>query len=80
MITKTCMKQKLENGEVNFTFDMVHGGQYEARGTLNPKTVKAAGGKIKKGWNPIHENTMTYFDLDENDWRSFRFANLRNVQ
>ena len=79
------MKKKLEKGEVNFTFKTVKDGKMRpARGTLNPKLIKASGGKVprpSKAKNVQTESTnMTYFDLGVGEWRSFRFANLKTVK
>lgn len=67
-IIKLSVRMKL--GEVSFTFKKIDGSLRKAVGTLKDTPAITGNGK------PKNFGVMTYFDVEANGWRSFKFENL----
>ena len=73
------LKEMMQAGIVNFTFDKVSGEERPAFGTRCPEIVTRHGGDPngKRENGPL--KTFNYFDLVRNDWRSFRPENFVRI-
>lgn len=67
------MKQTM----VNFKFLKQNGEIREAVGTLNPILIERA--QRFKGVLKNQKKTQAYFDIEKNEWRSFRVENLIDI-
>lgn len=66
------LKKAMQNGIVEFHYEKGDGSIRQAFGTLNTDIVPALNGTQKKR----AYNVQTYFDMERNDWRSFKKINL----
>jgi hypothetical protein len=69
----TNIVSSLNEGRVRFTYTKADGSTRQATGTTNPSLIP--------GDTPAPSNTetgesVTYYDLDRNDWRQFRRSAL----
>ena len=64
----------LKNGVVTFTYVKKDGSLREAKGTLNDLLIPTD--KLPKGTGTAEPNysSLSYFDLERQDWRSFNVA------
>ena len=64
----------LKNGVVTFTYMKKDGSLREAKGTLNDLLIPTD--KLPKGTGTAEPNysSLSYFDLERQDWRSFNVA------
>lgn len=71
------IKEHLSKGVVNFSFAKVDTGEVrEAKGTLELSAIPAELHPKGTGKHPETTNTVKYYDLDKQGWRSFDIANL----
>lgn len=72
------LKKLLREGEVEFEYKKLNGQTRPARGTLKmdmiPEEAHPTTGK------PVIPNSINYYDLDKNAWRSFRIENLISIK
>lgn len=72
------LKEKLHEGEVNFTFEKKDGSLRTAKGTLNVQIMGEE--NAPKGIDYSKSDTVTrYFDLNSNGWRSFTNEKLISI-
>ena len=75
-------RTKLRTGVWRFSFFKLDGSIREARGTLNPLLIPAdklpGASPQRNGESGLRQEgrTFTYFDLDKQEWRSFRLDNF----
>lgn len=72
-----ALQFKLMNGTAHFLYRKRDGSIREAFGTLLPKVVtnNINGYGIPRGYY----NCQAYFDIELQDWRSFRYENLITI-
>lgn len=69
-------KKKLHEGVVEFKYNKVNGEERTARGTLHETAITEDGGSMPKGSMNVSEESIRYYDLNSNGWRSFRVENF----
>ena len=72
-------KNALHNGVVEFKYTKVNGEERIARGTLHETAITEDGGLMPKGTMTVSDETIRYYDLNANGWRSFRVENFVEV-
>lgn len=72
-------KNALHNGVVEFKYTKVNGEERIARGTLYETAITEDGGSMPKGTMTVSDETIRYYDLNSNGWRSFRVENFVEV-
>ena len=72
-------KNALHNGVVEFKYTKVNGEERIARGTLHETAITEDGGSMPKGAMTVSDETIRYYDLNSNGWRSFRVENFVEV-
>ena len=72
------LKQKLHNGEVNFTYQKKDGSERTARGTLNVQVMGEENSPKGMDYNK-NDDVTRYYDLNSNGWRSFTNVNLISI-
>lgn len=76
ILEQRLMKRLAKEAEVRFVFRKQDGTERSARGTCNLRYIP-----LDK--HPKHDLPVTtavrYFDLDENDWRSFEIGRLQRM-
>lgn len=72
-------KNTLHNGVVEFKYTKVNGDERIARGTLCETTITENDGLMPKGVMEVSDETIRYYDLNSNGWRSFRVENFVEV-
>ena len=70
----------LKDGEVNVTFFKADGTIREMRCTLEETQLPKI--EVKEGATPRKrsEDALAVFDLDKNEWRSFRYDKIKEVR
>lgn len=63
------LKSRLAEGEVEFEYTKKDGTVRTARGTTNFNIIPEK--DFPKGNNPVAPETVRYYDLDSEGWRSF---------
>lgn len=71
------LREKLQNGIAHFAYKKLDGTTREAFGTTLSQLV---GKHIKGGNNSSHFGTLSYFDVEKGDFRSFRLENIIAVE
>ena len=75
------LRKALQNGIVRFRFIKINGDVREAKATLHPLLIPED--KWPKDHHVDHVNhnfgAMAFFDLDKQDWRSFRITDFEEV-
>lgn len=69
-------RKKLHEGVVEFKYAKVNGDERTARGTLHETAITEDGGSMPKGVIEVSNETIRYYDLNSNGWRSFRVENF----
>lgn len=69
-------KKKLHEGIVEFKYNKVNGEERTARGTLHETAITEDGGSMPKGSITVSNDSIRYYDLNSNGWRSFRTENF----
>lgn len=72
-------KTKLHEGVVEFKYTKVNGEERTARGTLHETAITEDGGSMPKGVMEVSDETIRYYDLNSNGWRSFRVDNFIEI-
>ena len=72
------LKQKLHDGEVNFTYQKKDGSERTARGTLNVQVMGEENSPKGMDYNK-NDDVTRYYDLNSNGWRSFTNVNLISI-
>lgn len=75
---KVLLLKALSGPKTKVTFTKVDGTIREMQCTRKPETIAEAGWVQKEGTKPRKENpdVCAVFDLDKNEWRSFRFDSV----
>lgn len=69
-------KKRLHEGIVEFKYAKVNGEERTARGTLHETAITEDGGSMPNGTMNVSNDTIRYYDLISNGWRSFRVENF----
>lgn len=72
-------KKKLHECIVEFAYNKVNGEERTARGTLLETVITEDGGSMPKGVMEVSNETIRYYDLNSNGWRSFRTENFIKI-
>jgi len=68
---------RLMNGTAHFIYRKTNGELREAWGTLLPRTIER---NINgRGYPRKLDGLQAYFDIEEQEWRSFRYENLITI-
>lgn len=68
----------LSEGRAKFSYTTVNGENREATGTTNVDLIPESDRPKTENANSETGETITYYDLDKNGWRSFRSENLKD--
>ena len=77
------LREKLQQGGVNFVFKKKDGSRREAIGTTNLVVIpqdqwpKDMGAEIKA---PKNESVVTYYDMEKLSWRSCRADSILEIE
>ena len=77
MIDKYQLRQQLQNGIVTVVFEKVDGTLREMKCTLQDSFIPEP--QLLTEDTPIGE-AMAVWSVDDNGWRSFRVANVKEVK
>jgi hypothetical protein len=66
------LREVLQDGIVNVTFTKVDGSQRDMRCTLNESLIPQTTSTEPKTERKVNDTVQRVFDLDKNEWRSFR--------
>lgn len=69
--------QRLAEGEVSFKYTKTNGELREARGTTNEALMLANGAAEGTKIVQLHNDQITYYDLNVKGIRAFKVANLQ---
>lgn len=71
------LRRKMQSGTVEFVYKKADGTIRIAQGTLQSDKATVKGGQTRKSYKQF--NTMPYFDIEANGFRSFKVNSLLNV-
>jgi len=77
---KTWVRDALKGGEVNVTFFKADGTIRDMRCTLEEASLPKIEVKEGTSTRKRSEDALAVFDLDKNEWRSFRFDKIKEVR
>ncbi len=66
------LREVLHDGIVNVTFTKVDGTKRDMRCTLNESLIPQSTSTEPKAERKVNDTVQRVFDLDKNEWRSFR--------
>lgn len=72
-------KEALHNGIVEFKYTKVNGDERTAKGTLKQEDIESNGGSMPKGVMEVSDETIRYYDINSEGWRSFRTENFVSI-
>lgn len=72
-----ALQFKLMNGTAHFIYRKTNGNLREAFGTLLPRTIERNINGC--GYPRKLDGLQAYFDIEEQEWRSFRYENLITI-
>ena len=72
-------KEKFLAKDLLVTFTKVNGEQRKMRCTLNPTKITRQQQKESKNSRVVPSSVMVVFDLDKNEWRSFRWDSVKEI-
>jgi len=84
-VIRDWIKSLLQQGSITVTFVKADGTDREMLCTLNPDKLPTVAGPIdgivkeSKERKKPDEHSLRVFDLEKNEWRSFRFDRLKKV-
>jgi WYL_2, Sm-like SH3 beta-barrel fold len=87
MIDKYALKEDLKNGVVTVVFEKTDGTERTMRATLSdlyvpqvePTMLSEYDGNIPKKARQLNDNVQAVWDIDANDWRSFRIDSVKQL-
>lgn len=74
---RTLLKERLLNESLRITFTKKDGTERTMLCTLNPKSLFSA--EEKTSSRAVSSTSIAVFDLEKNDWRSFRWDSIIKV-
>lgn len=88
MIDKYALKEQLQNGVVTVVFEKKDGTERTIRATLSdlyipqveePAMLSEYDGNVPKKARQLNDNVQAVWDIDANDWRSFRLDSVKQL-
>lgn len=87
MIDKYALKEDLKNGVVTVVFEKTDGTERTMRATLSdlyvpqvePSMLSEYDGNVPKKARQLNDNVQAVWDIDANDWRSFRLDSVKQL-
>lgn len=79
IFTRDWVKDRLTEGICAIEFEKLDGTTRKARATLSETQIPSEAFRFNDSRKKKPEETIAYYDLDADGWRSFRVANLRKV-
>ena len=83
MIDKYALKEQLKNGVVTVVFEKKDGTERTMRATLSdlyvPQVLSEYDGQQAKPAKQLNDNVQAVWDIDTNDWRSFRLDSIKKL-
>ena len=83
MIDKYALKEQLKNGVVTVVFEKKDGTERTMRATLSdlyvPQVLSEYDGQQAKPAKQLNDNVQSVWDIDTNDWRSFRLDSVKQI-
>lgn len=88
MIDKYALKEDLKNGVVTVVFEKKDGTERTMRATLSdlyvpqvdtPSMLSEYDGNVPKKARQLNDNVQSVWDIDANDWRSFRIDSVKQL-
>ena len=87
MIDKYALKEDLKNGVVTVVFEKKDGSERTMRATLSdlyvpqvePSMLSEYDGNVPKKAKQLNDNVQSVWDIDANDWRSFRIDSVKQL-
>ena len=87
MIDKYALKEDLKNGVVTVVFEKTDGTERTMRATLSdiyvpqvePSMLSEYDGNVPKKARQLNDNVQAVWDIDANDWRSFRIDSVKQL-
>lgn len=87
MIDKYALKEDLKNGVVTVVFEKTDGTERTMRATLSdlyvpqvePSMLSEYDGNVPKKARQLNDNVQSVWDIDANDWRSFRIDSVKQL-
>ena len=87
MIDKYALKEDLKNGVVTVVFEKTDGTERIMRATLSdlyvpqvePQMLSEYDGNVPKKARQLNDNVQAVWDIDANDWRSFRLDSVKQL-
>jgi len=87
MIDKYQLKEDLKNGVVTVVFEKTDGTERTMRATLSdlyvpqvePTMLSEYDGQVPKKARQLNDNVQAVWDIDANDWRSFRVDSVKQL-
>ena len=83
MIDKYALKEQLTNGVVTVVFEKKDGTERSMRCTLSdlyvPQVLSEYDGQQAKPAKQLNDSVQSVWDIDANDWRSFRLDSVKQI-
>ena len=87
MIDKYALNEDLKNGVVTVVFEKKDGTERTMRATLSdlyvpqvePSMLSEYDGNVPKKARQLNDNVQSVWDIDANDWRSFRIDSVKQL-
>ena len=87
MIDKFALREDLKNGVVTVVFEKKDGTERTMRATLSdlyvpqvePQMLSEYDGQVPKNARQLNDNVQAVWDIDANDWRSFRLDSVKQL-
>lgn len=87
MIDEYALKEDLKNGVVTVVFEKTDGTERTMRATLSdlyvpqvePSMLSEYDGNVPKKARQLNDNVQAVWDIDANDWRSFRIDSVKQL-
>ena len=76
----TWLKSVLKENEVYITFTKIDGTEREMLCTLKTDNIPIAESKVTKKERKVSSDTISVFDLEKKDWRSFRIKSIKRIR
>lgn len=71
------LQDQLRNGVAHFVYKKIDGTFRNAIGTLSTRLIERS--QRGKGIRKVKNTTQVFFDVEKNEWRSFKVENLIGI-
>lgn len=79
-VAKDWLEGMLKTGPAKITFTKTDGTERIMNCTLNESVVVAYERRTERTVRPANENVLVVFDIDKNQWRSFRLSSITKIE